>query len=61
MSKEGSQILIDNKIEREGFFDGDEKFKFFYVHNKLKSSAVGQVSNQGYYFLRQLWEIYVGT
>ena len=41
----GQQILIDNKIEREGFFDGDKKICFLNACNKRKSLVQAQTNS----------------
>ena len=42
ISLNGQQFLLDNKIEREGFLDGDEMLSFF-VHYKLLSATIVKV------------------
>ena len=47
---------MDDKVEREGFVNGDERISFFNVHYKLKPFAQVQseVSRQEYHFLKIL-------
>ena len=51
-NKGGWQILIDDKREREGFSDGEEKLVFFKVCHKQMSSALvrSEVNKQEYCF-----------